>query len=109
MNATDDLIGLAQVCRNLSHMGRCGKPLSPSTLTRWITPGIRLRDGTRLRLQARRVGSKWGVRQSWVDEFLEAQTADRLGGDTSTPALRTPAERQRASDAAAAQLAAMGI
>lgn len=105
---TDGLIGLAEVSRNLGRAGRGGSAIHAATLTRWILTGVLLRNGARLRLRAIRAGSKWLTRMEWVTAFLEAQTADRLGTEPA-PAIRTPAERRAASDAAAAQLTAMGV
>jgi hypothetical protein len=73
------------------------------TLIRWCTRGVRQRDGTRLRLQAIRVSSNWYTTDHWVDEFIAVLTAAHI--DPEAPVLRSPAQRNRASESAAAELA----
>jgi hypothetical protein len=47
----DDAITLGQAAR-LCPPSRAGRPVSPATLTRWISTGIRTRNGSRVKLQA---------------------------------------------------------
>ncbi len=87
--------------------GRAGKPrLHPSGVVRWIVEGVRLPDGSRLRLRAIRAGSKWLTSEEWLAEFLDAQTRAALGraaGET-----RTPTAAQAAAEAAGRELQAIG-
>lgn len=57
-----------------------GRTLAPSTLSRWRTTGVR---GVRLRCQ--RIGGRWFVRQTDLDEFLRAlnerEGPEELAGD----------------------------
>lgn len=92
-------IGLAAAARLM----RPG--LDPATVNRWILVGVSLPDGSRLRLKAERVGSKWMTTEEWVNEFVEAQTAAFLG---ASAAPRSPAEAARTSAAAEAELVRMG-
>ena len=82
-------------------------PLHPSTLVRWITRGVKLADGRRVRLEAARVGAKFVTSKEAVLRFVAAQT--EAGNPTGADAPRTPAARTRASEKAAAELEAIGI
>ncbi len=102
--------------------GRDGSPAHVATLTRWIVKGTRLRDGTRLRLEAVRTPGGWRTCRQWVEAFLRALTEDRLGpddgpvppapdrSDRPVPPLRRRTDAQRRADSARAGelLAAMG-
>ena len=88
--------------------GNSGKPSHVSRLIRLITFGVKLRDGSRLRLQAMRGPGGWLSRRCWVMEFIEKITADRMsaidariGGAQWAPrGQRTEADRRRAADQA---------
>lgn len=77
-----------------------------STLIRWCTRGGRLPDGSRLRLQAARVGTRWLTTDAWFAEFLDRLTAANLTDPVPT---RTPAERTAASAQAEQQLVRLGM
>lgn len=53
--------------------------MSPSGPARWMTRGVLLRDGSRLRLRHIRLPGGLRTLQSWVDEFLQAVAEDRAG------------------------------
>src|SRR5262245_24524523 len=59
--------------------GRNGKPLHVATLGRWRDPGVRARDGSRIRLLCVRFPSGWRTSVASVHAFLAAITADRAG------------------------------
>jgi hypothetical protein len=75
--------------RRLAHFAgrfdscRESKPVHVATITRWITTGVRKRDGSRLKLRAVRFPAGWRTCDEWVAEFLESLTADRGGPPTS--------------------------
>src|SRR5690349_6458805 len=71
------------------------RPVHPSTLTRWILDGVRLSDGSRVRLKAKRFPLGWKTIAEWIDEFVETITADALR-ESLTPAGR-PARDDAAS------------
>lgn len=73
---------------------RNGRPLHVNTVTRWITIGVRLREGGRLRLRATRAPFGWLVEPLDVEVFLAALTADRAG-ESQRPLLTVPAARTR--------------
>jgi hypothetical protein len=105
---------VAQVTR-LFPPSRNGRPVHVATVTRWIVVGVRLRDGTVLRLRAVRAPGRWLVEPGAVQEFLEALRADRVGTSTSTPPdagpapLRTRAARRKDAERAGRELDEIGI
>jgi hypothetical protein len=80
-----DYRSLQQIARRFPP-GKQDKPVHPATLTKWIRQGIALSDGSKLRLRAVRFPAGWRTRTEWVDEFLEAITADRIGAPAHDPA-----------------------
>jgi hypothetical protein len=104
----DELIGLAEAARLCGRTGRRGVGVHPATLTRWILRGVALRDGSRVRLRAVRVGQKWATRHEWVEEFIAATTAATIPADAE-PSVRSPEQRDRDADAALAELRRMGV
>jgi hypothetical protein len=82
---------------------RANAALHLSTLIRWCTRGIRMPDGSRVRLRGIRAGSRWLTTDTWVDEFVTALTTAHTGGEVAS-APRPPARRQRESEAAGREL-----
>ena len=56
---------------------RNGRRVQVATLTRWITDGVRDRDGDRIKLRAKRLPGRWVVTDEAVAEFIESLTKDR--------------------------------
>jgi hypothetical protein len=118
-----ELIDLKTAAR-LERSGRGGRPPSISTMSRWITHGVRLRSGGRVHLRADRVPSGWRTTRRWLEDFRRTMTADRLGreidddpgaglGAAASPTYpkatgRSAAERRAASQRAGELLKAMG-
>jgi hypothetical protein len=73
-------------------------------MIRCCTRGIRQLDGSKIRLGAVRVGSRWLTTDEWVDEFISALTAAHSPDDKSHRH-RSPAQLTRSSVAAAEELA----
>lgn len=100
--------------RKLSEVGRRlpsfrnNKPVHPATITRWILEGVRLQDGSRLKLAAKRLPGGWVVSDEAVAEFIDRLTRDRAGEPaTSSP---PPAPRRNlAHEIAEQQCAAIGL
>jgi hypothetical protein len=46
-----------------------------STISRWCSIGVKLPDGTRLRLRALRAGRRWLTTDEWFGAFVAALTA----------------------------------
>ena len=98
----------AEVARSLPP-SRAGKPVHVSTISRWRSPGVRRRDGSRIILRAVRLPSGWATTDGWVREFIDELTADKAGQPAPSPMIRTPARRRREIERANRELDAMGI
>jgi hypothetical protein len=101
---------LAQAARGIPPT-KGDTPVHPSTLTRWITKGVRKADGTLTKLRACRSPGGWKVTEEALDEFLDELTRAALGETTPTnaPAVRTSARRQRELKRVDRQLDKAGI
>jgi hypothetical protein len=88
--------------------GRNGRRTHLSTLLRWVLTGARGPDGSRVRLEAVRLGGRWMTTRAALQRFTERLTP-RMGGAESTPAPRTSGKRLRASERAGAELERLGI
>jgi len=86
---------------------RPGKPTNVATLWRWGLDGIRLQDGTRLRLEVCRFGGRWVTTEAALARFIKAQTPRMESEQAEAP--RTPTQRQKAADRATQQLDKIGI
>jgi hypothetical protein len=82
---------------------RGAKRLSPSTVTRWISSGVKAASGNVVRLRAVRVGWRWLTREEWVDQFISD-----LSCVPGAPSVRSPTEVKRASERAGRELEAAG-
>jgi hypothetical protein len=90
--------------------GRNGKRTHVSTLIRWITRGAPAPDGSCVRLEAVRLGSRWVTSREALARFTERLTpkfSEPTGKPANAP--RSPASRRRASDRAAAELKKLGL
>jgi hypothetical protein len=59
---------------------RGGARIDPATLSSWIFEGIRLRDGSIVRLEAKRLCDHWTVSDCAIDRFTTALGKDDLAG-----------------------------
>lgn len=98
----------AEVARSLPS-SRAGKPVHPSTISRWRSPGVRRRDGSRITLRAVRLPSGWATTLEWVREFIDAVTADKAGEPAPPTTIRMPGRRRREIERAKRELTAAGI
>ncbi|MBA4063991.1 MAG: hypothetical protein C0501_09820 [Isosphaera sp.] len=73
----DDLLSTSQVRQAVE--ARLGKTRTRMTIHRMIVHGVRLADGSRLKLPSRRVGHARVVSRAELREFLDA-AAGALGG-----------------------------
>lgn len=85
-----------------------GARLAPSTLFRWYRDGVKCPDGRVVKLRAVRCGRRLLSTDAWLVEFLDAQS-DVADEPAVGPTVRSPAARRRASNRAAAELAARGV
>jgi hypothetical protein len=82
---------------------RRGRPVSPSTVFRWIAHGVRLDSTRRVHLEATRIAGRWVTTRGAIKRFLDRQGPQPL---TSTHEQRTPAKRDRDQRRAADALTA---
>ena len=101
----ETLLTLSQAARLLPP-SRQGKPVTLSCILRWVLDGVRSPSGEKIRLEAIRLGPKWVTSQEAIQRFADRQTPTL---DDRAPEVRTPTQRQRASDRAAKELERLGI
>jgi hypothetical protein len=53
--------------------------VSPSAPLRWLTRGVLLSDGSRLKLKSIRLPGSYRVKPEWLDAFLGRLADDRAG------------------------------
>lgn len=99
---------LSEACRRHFGEGRNGRPTHPATMTRWILKGVTLKNGTTLRLAAKRLPGRWIVSDEAIEEFLDVLTRDQLD-EVETIAPRTTSSRRRAAEKAERELSRAGI
>jgi hypothetical protein len=80
-----------------------GKRITVSTLWRWCMKG--LRNGMRLRSVL--VGGQRLTTRRWLQEFIEARTAEAEPEGQIAPRIRTPTQRERDSERARRELEAL--
>jgi len=90
-----------------AHRGTASS-VNAATVFRWVVSGIKLPDGSRLKLEAARVGGRWLTSQAALTRFIERHTA-ALDDTPQAPASRTPGQRNRAADRASRELEKIGI
>ncbi|QDU21822.1 DUF1580 domain-containing protein [Urbifossiella limnaea] len=103
---TEGPIGPAAAAR-LYGSYRSGRPTHPSTVVRHIQEGVRLADGTTLRLEGVRIGGRLVTSRAAVVRFVAAQQPAAAEQPAATPP-RSPAQRATAADAAGERLKALG-
>jgi hypothetical protein len=78
-------------------------PVTRQCLLRWVRTGVKARDGSRVKLQAKRVGWQWVTSEERLAAF---QAAIDKRPDCRT---RTPLQRQRDHERATQELIKMGV
>src|SRR5258707_14505880 len=53
---------------------RNDRPVTLSCVLRWVNPGVKMSDGTRIKLEAARLSNKWITTSSALRRFIIAQT-----------------------------------
>jgi Protein of unknown function (DUF1580) len=99
-------IPLAAAAR-LVPAARNGKRTHLSTLLRWIQTGAKAADGSRVRLEAIRLGGRWLTSREALQRFADRLTP-RLHDPVDAPKVRTASRRQQASERAAEELDQLG-
>jgi len=109
---TETLLSFSQAAGRLPSFRKSSKtgrpaPITPSCIFRWVVTGVKLADGSLLRLEAVRVGGRWLTSAEALERFAARQTPTH--DDAPQPQVRTPGRRQRESERAAKALSARGI
>jgi hypothetical protein len=86
---------------------RENKPIAPSTVFRWMLNGVRLPDGSRVRLEAVRLGGRWLTSAPAIERFIARQTPS-LETD-SGPRSRSARTNTLAAEQAARELEQLGV
>jgi hypothetical protein len=100
-------LSLTQAARRFPPHRR-GRPVCSSTVWRWMHDGIRLNDGTLVRLKAARVSGRWLTSELALARFLASQQEDGSQA-TMAPAARTPNRRHKAAERAGKELESLGV
>jgi hypothetical protein len=87
--------------------GRMGRPVAAATLWRWSREGVRLPDGSKVKLRVVRIGGRFAVSEEALREFIDQQQP--TDHDAEVPAVRSASARRRASDRAGEELTRLGI
>jgi hypothetical protein len=101
-----DSISLAQGAKLLP--ATRGKATAPSTLFRWHVRGVKLPDGTTLKLEAVRIAGRLVTSKAALRRFIERQNQPQQP-PVPIPEVRTPTERRKAVASAVAACAARGL
>ena len=107
----ESIVSMAQAARRLPPF-RSDRPVSPTTIWRWLTVGVRLPDGTKLKLEGLRLGGRWVTSVEALTRFAQRQTFTQgtaLVGKADSPETRTANQRKRSSERAAQQLESFGV
>jgi hypothetical protein len=72
--------------------------VSSSAPLRWLTRGVLLSDGSRLKLKSIRLPGSYRVKPVWLDAFLERLAEDRIGdaAEAAKPASSSSVARMSA-------------
>jgi len=111
--SSEQLLSLPQAARRFPPYRR-GRPVNPSTVWRWISSGVKLSGGRRVKLGAVRLSGRWLTSVEALARFIEAQTPDlgngaSLAADAAPETPRAENQRRRRSEKAGAKLKALGI
>ena len=103
------LLSFAEAARAAGLPGARGRAtLNVSTLFRWAVRGAAAANGTRVRLEAARIGGRWATSVAAVHRFVATLTAASTSDTASNTAPpSTPARRARAASAATAEVASI--
>jgi hypothetical protein len=86
--------------------GRGGERCHISTLVRWISRGVLSPNGSRVRLEAIRLGGRWLTSRAAIQRFCDALTPRTE--DDSPPPTRTERQADRAAEQSGKRLAKAG-
>jgi hypothetical protein len=86
---------------------RMARPVAPSTVYRWIADGVQAPDGSRVRLEAVRLGGRWLTSTQAIERFIASQTPSLEA--VAGPTRRTPTQRAKGAERAGRELEKVGI
>jgi hypothetical protein len=101
----EKLLSLNQAARKLPP-GRRDRPVSLSCVLRWVLDGAPAPDGSRVKLEAVRLGGRWLTSIEALGRFADALTPRQ---SKPIPKGRTPKQRERGTEGAKKILAKIGI
>ena len=103
-----DGLSLAEAARVVPSF-RPGRPTHAATIWRWATKGVRLQDGSLVRLETCRIGGRQMTSRAALGRFIRAQTplADTEPGPMR--ARLTPAQQNAQATQASDELDRLGI
>ena len=101
----ETLLTFAQAAR-LFPPARLGRPVNISTIWRWCMKGVRVPGVGVVRLEHIRIGGRTLTSREAISRFAARQTP---ATEDTTPRLRTPGQRRRASERAERELDRIGI
>lgn len=102
----EQLISIAEASRKFPNHRGVGT-IRTTTIWRWINRGIRLPDGSILKLEALRVAGRWLTSTEAVTRFIERQNPSLVTSEPAKPSPKKPKRSSRA-EAAAKRLEQMG-
>jgi hypothetical protein len=88
---------------------RPGRPTNPATIWRWSAKGIRLPDGTVIKLETCRVGGRKMTSRAALGRFILAQTPQSETDPGPLPAASLPSRRNRSVIHASRVLDRLGL
>jgi len=103
-----DSLSLAEAAR-LVPAFRPGKPTHTSTVWRWSAKGVRLHDGTIVKLETCRIGGRQMTSRAALARFIAAQTPPAETDSRPMPVPASPAKRNRMATRASKALDEIGI
>lgn len=85
-----------------------GKRIHPSTVSRWITDGVKVAGGRVVRLESVRIAGRLVTSKAAVIRFIVAQQGGAPADQSGTAVPRGPGRRRAASEKAATELQKLG-
>src|SRR5262245_36707451 len=104
----ETLLSLKEAARKLPP-GRRGRPVNLSTVYRWVLGGAKSSDGTKVRLDAVRVGGRWLTSTQALQRFAQRLTEQALPGTQEATQPKSASPRPSAAEAARQELSRLGI
>ncbi len=90
-------------------LGTGGKPCNFTTAWRAVTQGHLLPDGTKLRLEAVRIGGQWVTSKQAIERYVVAMTEAWTDQHNDSPMIATRQQKLCRLATAEAELAVRGI